>query len=110
DFLWTIMRRLLRGTSPLRADEEHLHHLLLRAGFRIREAFALFAVLSALLATIGITLDRIGVPELVSFLLLAGTGTLVVRVMYNADVLRAWLPTADRVRVNRSEDGRGTES
>lgn len=109
DFVWTILRRVLRGVSPLRADDEHLHHLLLKRGFRIREAFALCVALSLLLALVGLTLDRTGQPELVSFLLLTGTGFFVIRVMYQAHLIRAWLPIPVKsTALSRTKDGRGT--
>lgn len=92
DFSWSILRRLLRGTSPLRPDHEHLHHCLLKAGFGVRGAFAAFVVLSALLAGAGIVLDRTGVSDGLSLLLLAGTGIVVVRLLYRAHALCAWLP------------------
>src|SRR5690606_15945524 len=79
DFVWTILRRLLHGASLMQADDEHLHHLVLKAGFRVRGAFAIFVALSAMLAAIGITIDRLHVSDLVSLLLLIGTGILVVR-------------------------------
>lgn len=92
DFLWTILRRALRGSSPLRGDSEHLHHLVLRAGFGVRGAFLVFAILATLLAVIGITMDRLGIADSTSLMLLAMTGVLVVRLMYSAHVLHAWLP------------------
>ena len=92
DFLWTIARRAMRGSSLLQADEEHLHHLVLRAGFGVRGAFVVFAALAALLAAFGISLDRLGVADSASLLLLTATGIVVVRLMYSAHVLYAWLP------------------
>src|SRR5690606_13277843 len=110
DFAWTIVRRLLRGTSLVKADDQHLHHVLLKAGFRMRTAFAIFVVLSALLAAIGITIERLGLPDLTSALLLAGTGALVVRLMLQAGRLRAWLPgSPESARLTESEDGRGAD-
>jgi len=38
DTLWAIGRRLSKGTHPFKADNKHIHHLLLRAGFNQREA------------------------------------------------------------------------
>lgn len=32
DFIWAVIRRLLRGQSPFHADKGHLHHRLLRLG------------------------------------------------------------------------------
>lgn len=111
DFSWTILRRLLRGTSPLRPDDEHLHHVLLKAGFGVRGAFAIFVVLSAVLAGVGIVLDRTHVPDGTSLLLLAGTGIVVVRLLYKAHVLRAWLPEWDEgARLDESPDGHKTDT
>jgi len=38
DTLWAIGRRLGSGQHPFKADNKHIHHLLLRAGFSQREA------------------------------------------------------------------------
>ncbi|PIS29281.1 undecaprenyl-phosphate alpha-N-acetylglucosaminyl 1-phosphate transferase [Candidatus Saganbacteria bacterium CG08_land_8_20_14_0_20_45_16] len=38
DTLWAIGRRLRNGKHPFQADNKHIHHLLLRAGFNQREA------------------------------------------------------------------------
>jgi len=38
DTLFAIGRRLKNGTHPFMADDKHIHHLLLRAGFTKREA------------------------------------------------------------------------
>ncbi len=38
DTLFAIGRRLRSGKSPFEADNKHIHHLLLRAGFNTREA------------------------------------------------------------------------
>src|SRR3989339_1094060 len=38
DTLWAIGRRLGSGQHPFKADNKHIHHLLLRAGFNQREA------------------------------------------------------------------------
>lgn len=106
DFLWSILRRILRGTSPMRPDDGHLHHLLLKAGFRVRWAFAVSVALSVLLAGIGITIDRLGVPQSTSLLLLVGTGIVVVRLFYKARVIRAWVSTLEDSQVPRSRHGR----
>lgn len=38
DTLFAIGRRVSKGTSPFTADDRHIHHMLLRAGFSQREA------------------------------------------------------------------------
>lgn len=89
DILWAIVRRLLRGGSPLRPDDEHLHHLLLRAGLPVRHTFAVLVSLAAALAGFGISLERLGVPEPYSFALFAISGLLVVRLLYAANLFVA---------------------
>ncbi|MGQ0836304.1 MAG: hypothetical protein ACT4O5_15570, partial [Gammaproteobacteria bacterium] len=92
ELVWTTVRRLLRGVSPFLADNDHFHHLLLKAGFGVRAAFALFVVLAALLATFGILADRIGTAEWLSFTLLILGGVAVIRLMYRAELLWALVP------------------
>lgn len=35
DLIWVITKRLRRGFSPFRADQNHLHHCLMRLGFSV---------------------------------------------------------------------------
>jgi UDP-GlcNAc:undecaprenyl-phosphate/decaprenyl-phosphate GlcNAc-1-phosphate transferase len=110
EFFWTIIRRALRGQSPLTADAEHFHHLLLKAGFGVQGAFMMFLVLTLFLSTVGLSLNALHVPDYVSLLLLFGTGVVIVRSMYWAHGLIrffperarrrvAWRPPSDPVRV-----------
>ncbi|MGC8872832.1 MAG: glycosyltransferase family 4 protein [Chloroflexia bacterium] len=48
DVAWVIIFRLLRGHSPLQADQGHLHHRLLHAGLSQVQIVALFYGASAL--------------------------------------------------------------
>lgn len=98
EFFWTIVRRSIRGQSPLRADAEHFHHLLLRAGFGVQGAFMMFLVLTLALATVGLALDAMHVPEYVSLLLLFFAGVAVVRSMYVARSLLRFFPHRARRR------------
>jgi UDP-GlcNAc:undecaprenyl-phosphate/decaprenyl-phosphate GlcNAc-1-phosphate transferase len=92
ELVWTTLRRVLRGTSPFRADTAHFHHLLLKAGFGVRGAFAVFIALGSMLAGVGLLAERIGVPERISFLLLILAGVGVVTLMYRAHVLYRIIP------------------
>jgi UDP-GlcNAc:undecaprenyl-phosphate/decaprenyl-phosphate GlcNAc-1-phosphate transferase len=96
DIVWSVTRRLLRRRSPLKPDHEHLHHLLLRAGFGVRGAFLIFVVLAGALAGFGVALELLQVGESWSFALLVVTGGLVVRLMYRAELLLPWLPESLR--------------
>jgi UDP-GlcNAc:undecaprenyl-phosphate GlcNAc-1-phosphate transferase len=92
ELVWTTLRRIIRGVSPFKADRDHFHHLLLKAGFSVRGAFGVFVAAAVLLASLGIMIDRSGVPDLYSFLLLIAAGVGTVVLMYRARVLRQLLP------------------
>src|SRR5690606_22085226 len=89
DIIWAIARRLFRRQSPLQPDEEHVHHLLLRAGLPARSALGVLITLAVALAAIGVALERAEVPESYSFGLFAITGVLIVRILCR---LRVYLP------------------
>jgi UDP-GlcNAc:undecaprenyl-phosphate GlcNAc-1-phosphate transferase len=95
---WTIIRRAVRGQSPLRADAEHFHHLLLRAGFGVQGAFLMFLVLTLLLSAAGLALNALHVSEFFSLLLLLTAGVGIVRLMYRAHALVRFFPNVARRR------------
>ena len=78
DTLAVMYRRMRSGRSPLKADRQHLHHLLLDIGFSPRQALGLLVGLSALMAGAGYALRN--APELLS--LVAFASTLVVYVAF----------------------------
>ncbi len=84
ELYWTIIRRALRGQSPFRADREHLHHLLLDAGFGVRGAFLVSVTLATVYAAFGWALERAGTPEWLSLGIYAAVGAGTVRAMYLA--------------------------
>lgn len=47
DAFWVIMRRIMKGQSPLKGDLKHLHHRLLEVGLTERKALILIYILSA---------------------------------------------------------------
>jgi UDP-GlcNAc:undecaprenyl-phosphate GlcNAc-1-phosphate transferase len=48
DAVWAAIRRMVKGTSPFRADRRHFHHLLLDTGMSQRQAvLTLYAVAAA---------------------------------------------------------------
>ncbi|MYM53625.1 undecaprenyl-phosphate alpha-N-acetylglucosaminyl 1-phosphate transferase, partial [Pseudomonas aeruginosa] len=63
-------RRLRKGMSPFSPDRQHIHHLIMRAGFTSRQAFVLITLAAALLALVGVVAEytRI-VPEWVMLIL-----------------------------------------
>lgn len=94
EIVWTILRRLSRGHSPFRADREHLHHLLLDAGFGVRGAFVTFLILASILASVGILLSALGLQDSLTFLLFIVAGIATVSLMYRAHVFVGLLPAS----------------
>ncbi len=54
DMVAIMYRRLRKGMSPFSPDRQHIHHLIMRAGFTSRRAFVLITLAAALLASIGV--------------------------------------------------------
>ena len=81
DLVWTVIRRLWRGKSPMHPDTGHLHHMLRDAGLGARAVFGVMIGLSLAGGLIGLKLERSGVPEWASFALLVAGGTLLVVVI-----------------------------
>jgi UDP-GlcNAc:undecaprenyl-phosphate GlcNAc-1-phosphate transferase len=92
ELVWSTIRRIVRGVSPFRADSDHFHHLLLKAGFGVRGAFSVFVGLALLLAGLGLLADYHGLSDGYSFLLLIASGVGVVNLMYRADLLWKIVP------------------
>lgn len=60
DGLFTIMRRIAAGRSPFWHDNKHLHHLLLRLGFKQRHIAVFYWLISALLGALSLLLSSRG--------------------------------------------------
>ncbi|WP_111901356.1 UDP-N-acetylglucosamine--undecaprenyl-phosphate N-acetylglucosaminephosphotransferase [Aeromonas veronii] len=69
DMITIMVRRLRKGHSPFKPDREHLHHICLRAGLSPRCALCVICLFAILLAAVGISLELMNAPELISFLL-----------------------------------------
>lgn len=54
DMIAIMYRRLRKGMSPFSPDRQHIHHLIMRAGFTPRQAFVLITLAAALLAAVGV--------------------------------------------------------
>jgi len=102
ELFWTVIRRVSRGRSPMMADREHFHHLLIAGGFSVRAAFVTFALINLLFAATGVVLDVLGVPDAISLTLLVLTGVAMVRFMYRAERLAKLLPIVTRVDRRRT--------
>jgi len=63
DTVSVMTRRILRGRSPFAPDREHLHHILLLAGFGVMETTLIILGLSLVMAVIGYGGYCYAVPE-----------------------------------------------
>jgi len=73
DMFSVMVRRMCAGYSPFTPDRKHLHHLLMKSGFRVSEIVFTITLLHGLLGIIGLAGLYSGVPEfamLLGFLLI----------------------------------------
>jgi UDP-GlcNAc:undecaprenyl-phosphate GlcNAc-1-phosphate transferase len=85
DTVTIMLRRLLKGYSPFRADAEHLHHLLVRSGFSVSVSIMIMCALSAAGCLAGLLFRY----YLVSDFIVAGA-FFFTGLLYLAFVSRAW--------------------
>ncbi len=55
DAIAVMLRRICAGQSPFASDRQHLHHLLMRSGFRVTEIVFCLTFFHGLLGIIGLT-------------------------------------------------------
>jgi len=76
DGLITITRRILQGKFPLKADKQHLHHLLLERGWGVKRIAIFYWISTALLGTISIISADKDLPLLI-LSIVGGVGLLI---------------------------------
>lgn len=97
DMVAIMYRRLRKGMSPFSADRQHIHHLIMRAGFTSRQAFVLITLAAAVLASIGVAAEYTHiVPEWVMLALF-----LLSFFLYGYCIKRAWKVARFIKRVKR---------
>ncbi|WP_369789221.1 UDP-N-acetylglucosamine--undecaprenyl-phosphate N-acetylglucosaminephosphotransferase [Rouxiella sp. WC2420] len=96
DMIAIMYRRLRKGMSPFSADRQHIHHLIMRAGFSSRQAFVLITLSAALLAIIGVVGEHLRFPEWLMLGLF-----LVAFMLYGYCIKRAWRVARFMKRVKR---------
>ena len=73
-----MLLRLQQRKSPFHADQQHMHHVLLKAGYSVNQVVAIMAGFSFLYGVIGIAAERNGVPEVAMFVVFLGLWSLYV--------------------------------
>lgn len=89
--------RWLRGQAATAADQQHLHHALLMAGFSVPWTSCLIALATAMFALAGILFERCQLPEYLSFYAFIACGLVYFAVMQRAWRQRRILGRAFRV-------------
>lgn len=83
DTLGVMGRRILKRQSPFKPDRNHLHHILIRAGFSPRESLVVLVIFAIVLLLIGLILEYT-----VSWL--SAVAFLCSTVLYIALIRHAW--------------------
>ncbi|ELN8237533.1 UDP-N-acetylglucosamine--undecaprenyl-phosphate N-acetylglucosaminephosphotransferase [Salmonella enterica subsp. enterica serovar Kentucky] len=97
DMVAIMYRRLRKGMSPFSPDRQHIHHLVMRAGFTSRQAFVLITLAAAILAGVGVTAEYSHfVPEWVMLVLF-----LLAFFLYGYCIKLAWKVARFIKRVKR---------
>lgn len=105
DMIAIMYRRLRKGMSPFSPDRQHIHHLIMRAGFTPRQTFVLITLAAAILAAIGVMGEWLSfIPEWFMLALF-----LLAFFFYGYCIKRAWRVARyiKRIkrRLRRSNDG-----
>ncbi len=69
DIVYAIYRRIRSRRSIFQADKEHIHHMLIKLGFTIKQAVLIILVLNVLFAGIAVLLLSIHVPTFFLFII-----------------------------------------
>lgn len=86
DMVAIMYRRLSKGMSPFSADRQHIHHLIMRAGFTSRQACVLITLAAALLAAVGVLGESLSfIPDWAMLVLF-----LLAFMLYGYCIKRAW--------------------
>jgi UDP-GlcNAc:undecaprenyl-phosphate GlcNAc-1-phosphate transferase len=103
DAVSMMARRLLKHRSPFRADNEHLHHIFLLAGFSVGESVTLMSGIAVAGVVVGLGSVYLNIPEFYVAALFLFHG-----VLYFWVVRRAWrvMRFLRRSICRRSESGR----
>lgn len=63
DMAAIMIRRIKKGLSPFAADRDHIHHRLMQIGFSAKQTLLIIISASSLFIGIGITSERMNLPE-----------------------------------------------
>ncbi len=67
DTVCIMIRRIMKGQSPFAPDREHFHHILLVAGYSVKQSVWIMIGIASLLAIVGYVALAANIPEQVLF-------------------------------------------
>ncbi|NDL64362.1 UDP-N-acetylglucosamine--undecaprenyl-phosphate N-acetylglucosaminephosphotransferase [Acerihabitans arboris] len=106
DMIAIMYRRMRKGMSPFSPDRQHIHHLIMRAGFSSRQAFVIITVTAALLAAFGVAGEQWFVwPDWLMFILF-----ILVFLLYGYLLKCAWRVARFVKRTKRRFSGKHVPS
>ena len=76
-----MLLRLQQRKSPFHADQQHMHHVLRKAGCSVNQVVGIMGISSLLLGLTGIVAQRIGVPGPIMFAVFIGLWAAYVGVL-----------------------------
>ena len=85
DTFTIMLRRIINGRSPFKADREHLHHFFTRAGISDRRVLVIISTLSLVIAFSGVWMQESNVKEWKMFALF-----LLILFLYLFGTMHAW--------------------
>ncbi|MFS6802062.1 undecaprenyl-phosphate alpha-N-acetylglucosaminyl 1-phosphate transferase [Edwardsiella tarda] len=85
DMVGIMIRRIRKGQSPLRPDRNHMHHILLHAGFSARESLLLMVLADIAIVCFGVFAEQLQLPEWLMMALY-----LLLFVIYTLALSYAW--------------------
>lgn len=85
DTLSLMLRRLAKGRSPVSADRDHLHHILLRAGYSHGQMVAILLLISAIFGAVGVIGHYAGLSDATLFY-----SYLALAFAYHQAMMHAW--------------------
>lgn len=85
DTIILMIRRILKGKSPMAPDREHLHHIFERAGFSRQQTVYILITFAGFTGAIGIAGWQLGAPDWLILLIL-----IAIFILHLFFVLRAW--------------------
>ena len=97
DMSFTVLRRLVKNTSPFKADRLHIHHLMQDLGYDDRESLFIILFLGATISSFGLFLNILGISEKIQFAtFLAGF------ILYCYFMAKAWIVARELQKLSNS--------